>query len=254
MTPLDALRTADALRTLPVEDDVPSSTRERVFQRVMTGTSIPAARPAPPASPSPHGPTETPRIAAQGPSTVALSSGQLAGISLGSAVVGAALTLAVQASLLSPGVPATKIADPTAPVPTPSAEVAAPAAPEPEALPRIDELAPGVAPRTERTDVTGERMTSAQKRSSLKAERQLLDDARARAVSGDLDGAQRLIEAHRRQFTQGKLVEEREALTIALVAQSGDLAGARQLAAEFKSSYPNSFMQPAVDAAVARAH
>ncbi len=83
----------------------------------------------------------------------------------------------------------------------------------------------------------------------LSAERMLLDGARAALGRGDPAAAVVAAKAHEQRFPRGALAEEREALYIQALAQSGKLPEARARAARFKQTYPDSMLLPAVSAA-----
>ncbi len=76
--------------------------------------------------------------------------------------------------------------------------------------------------------------------SRLKEEAATLRLARSALRRGDLPGASAALEVARSQFGNGALSEEREALTIELLARSGQRAAADARAAAFLRSFPNS--------------
>jgi hypothetical protein len=86
--------------------------------------------------------------------------------------------------------------------------------------------------------------------SALAAERSLLDRARKALGTGDTGEASRVLEQHGRRFPAGFLVEEREALTIKTLVESGSLAEAKKRGAKFRERYPKSLFGPAVDEAL----
>ncbi len=83
----------------------------------------------------------------------------------------------------------------------------------------------------------------------LSAERTMLDGARAALGRGDPAAAVVAAKAHEQRFPRGALAEEREALYVQALAQSGKLPEARARAARFKQTYPDSMLLPAVSAA-----
>jgi len=83
----------------------------------------------------------------------------------------------------------------------------------------------------------------------LSAERALLDGARAALGRGDPAAAVVAAKTHEQRFPRGALAEEREALYVQALAQSGKVAEARARAAKFKQNYPDSMLLPAVTAA-----
>ncbi|WP_437292926.1 hypothetical protein [Sorangium sp. So ce426] len=76
--------------------------------------------------------------------------------------------------------------------------------------------------------------------SRLREELTLLGDARAALRRGDASGALRIAEQARLRFPGGALAQEREALTIEALWQSGDRAAAAQRASAFLLAYPSS--------------
>jgi hypothetical protein len=115
----------------------------------------------------------------------------------------------------------------------PAAPVA-PAVPAPVAAP-----APLVVAEEKAPDTLGE-------------ERALLDAARAAIAHGRLGEAQVLLSRHAQAFPAGRLVEEREALTIRLLVRQGHRAEASRRAARFRQEHPHSIQQPNIDAALRR--
>lgn len=88
--------------------------------------------------------------------------------------------------------------------------------------------------------------------SDLARERALLDRAREHAAHGEPSQVLEQVALHLRQYPQGKLAEEREALAIRalLTLERADEAQAR--ARRFRAAYPNSFLLPVLDAAFAK--
>jgi hypothetical protein len=76
--------------------------------------------------------------------------------------------------------------------------------------------------------------------SRLREEALVLARARTALRHGDLASAFAALEAARTQFKTGMLGEEREALTIELLAKSGQHAAARQRASAFLRAFPRS--------------
>ncbi len=94
--------------------------------------------------------------------------------------------------------------------------------------------------------------TPAEKAARLAGERTILDDARAAVGRGDGGAALIALEAHRRRYPNGALVEEREALTVMALAKLGRTAEAHKTADAFHERYPASLFLGAVDAALSR--
>jgi hypothetical protein len=86
--------------------------------------------------------------------------------------------------------------------------------------------------------------------SDLAHERPLLDDARAANARGEPEQALALTARHARQFPHGKLSEEREALAIRALVALNRGEEARKRAEQFRVTYPESFLIPALDAAL----
>ena len=84
----------------------------------------------------------------------------------------------------------------------------------------------------------------------LAAERAGIDMARTALTRGDDAGALLLLQRHAREFPQGRLVEEREALWVQALARSGRVGEARAHARAFRQRFPKSMLLPAVDMAV----
>jgi outer membrane protein assembly factor BamD (BamD/ComL family) len=72
----------------------------------------------------------------------------------------------------------------------------------------------------------------------------VLRDARSRLHSGDLSGAFARLETSRTWFPHGRLVQEREALTVELLFRSGQHGAARQRAQAFVKAFPRSAFAP----------
>jgi hypothetical protein len=86
--------------------------------------------------------------------------------------------------------------------------------------------------------------------SGLAAERVLLDRARIALGAGDGADAVRTLQLHARRFPNGFLVEEREALTIKIMVENGQIDEARKLGLKFRERYPKSLFGPTVDDAL----
>jgi hypothetical protein len=86
--------------------------------------------------------------------------------------------------------------------------------------------------------------------SDLKAERALLDKARAALGRGDDDVCLAIVKTHADTFPRGHLAEEREGLAIKALVNLGRAAEARQRGARFRAHYPRSLLLPAVESAL----
>jgi len=84
----------------------------------------------------------------------------------------------------------------------------------------------------------------------LSVERGLLDGARKALGADDIARAEDILRAHERRFSAGVLAEEREALTIKVLAATGRANEARGKGALFRERYPQSLFGPAVDEAL----
>ena len=85
----------------------------------------------------------------------------------------------------------------------------------------------------------------------LDAERALLDTARGALVSGDSDSALRALDRHAKTYRRPLLGEEHDALLVQALVQAGRYAEARAGAEALRRKFPQSFLLPAVDAAIA---
>lgn len=85
---------------------------------------------------------------------------------------------------------------------------------------------------------------------ALADERALVEIARTALLKRETKEALEALEAHARQFPQGQLSEERESLWVQALVNAGRPEDARRKAAEFRQKFPDSMMQPAVDAAM----
>ncbi len=88
-------------------------------------------------------------------------------------------------------------------------------------------------------------------RSTLAAERALLDEARTEIVSGRPQEGLAVLNRHARTFARGQLGEEREALAIQALVLIGRSDDARARAAAFRRNTPSSVFLPAVEASLA---
>ncbi len=124
------------------------------------------------------------------------------------------------------------------------------AIPEQHAVPRTMELvAPSAAPDAPAVTPSAAPSAKASPARDLSAERGMLDGARAALGRGDPLAALVAVKGHERQFPRGALAEERDALYVQALAQSGKMPEARARATKFKQTYPDSMLLPAVTAA-----
>jgi TolA-binding protein len=123
-----------------------------------------------------------------------------------------------------------------------AARLEGPAAVQPEDLPKAAPAASSSnkpAPQAPRGNGGGD----------LSAERAVLDVARTALGRGDAAHALASTEEHAKRFPRGALSEEREAIAVQALAQSGKPSEARARALRFKKDYPESILLPAVLAA-----
>jgi hypothetical protein len=79
-----------------------------------------------------------------------------------------------------------------------------------------------------------------------RAELRLVERARAAVAREDFPLAMQLLSEHARRFKTGRLVEEREALRVKVLASLGHRSAARRAAAQFEVKFPRSPLLPAV--------
>ena len=160
--------------------------------------------------------------------------------------VGAALGAAAHARLSTPAVTASPLArseriivlQVQAPAAAPSAPATAPMTPDD--LPS----SPG-APAASAAAAAG-----AGRDDQLAAERAMLDVARTAVGRGQGAAAIAELERHAAAFPRARLAEEREALWIQALLQTGRQDDAHARAARFKRSFPRSMALPALEAAL----
>lgn len=87
--------------------------------------------------------------------------------------------------------------------------------------------------------------------SALARERAALDRARVALAAGESERALEETKRHAREFPNGILSEEREAIAINGLVRLGRYTQASQRAARFRVRYPQSLMMQSVDAAMA---
>lgn len=86
---------------------------------------------------------------------------------------------------------------------------------------------------------------------ALARERAVLDPARADLASGEPARALTRVQRHSKEFPNGILSEEREAIAINALVSLGSYPQATKRAAAFRARYPQSLMTYSVDAAMA---
>lgn len=85
----------------------------------------------------------------------------------------------------------------------------------------------------------------------LAAERALLERAQTALARRNPQGAIEALYRHQADFTDGELVEEREALLIRALVESGEGDKARQHAARFREQFPKSVFLSAIERVLA---
>lgn len=85
-------------------------------------------------------------------------------------------------------------------------------------------------------------------KSTLEAERTLLERARTALGRGQPQDARAALERHAQEFPEGQLREEREVLFIQMLVSSRAFEEAREKARRFKDAHPKSILLPTVDA------
>ena len=180
---------------------------------------------------------------------VAFLAGGGTGAAVHAVAVRPAVPVAAPSASVAPSTPAPRATatDPdlelpplAASLPPESPSALAPTAPSPAAGPRPaasrdDALQPSSVPSADTT---------------LAGERALIDRARMALARGQAASALETLDAHRSQFPQGRLTEEREALAIQSLAALGRTGEARRRAEAFQRARPNSVFLPAIELAV----
>ena len=82
-------------------------------------------------------------------------------------------------------------------------------------------------------------------RSSLRAERAILDVARMAVARGDGQAALTALQRHKNRFPEGQLREEREALWNRALRLAGRNEEAEEHVDKFREAFPDSMLQPA---------
>jgi hypothetical protein len=162
-------------------------------------------------------------------------------IGVAAGVVGdRALTDRAQAPV-APSAPVTTIVIPSVSAPAPESTAAVPVGELPSAP--VPTVAKSVKPASEP-------VPSAR---GLAAERALLDIARSDLARGEASAALDAAERHRREYPDGALVEEREAIAIKALVALGRKDEAAQRLAHLEKTHPNSMVLRAAKKAVSGA-
>jgi len=220
----------EALRALGTGGEAPTEAKQRVYGALMAslGAAAPAAALTKSASVAP----------APAPIVAGLSNAKALLIASGIWLFGGAVGVALYGVLHAqevrvvyvdrPVLANSIVAPPTETSPSGSASVATSA----------DPVAKRIA------------VSSVSPTSQLSRERALLDLARASAARGEPALSLQQTEQHRAQFPRGKLSEEREALAIRALHSLGRADETLARARAFHSTYPDSFLTPAIDSAL----
>jgi hypothetical protein len=139
---------------------------------------------------------------------------------------------------------------PEVPPPPPPVEPPPPTPALTPAPPVRAPVRPAVAPPPRPVEVVEPAAPAGARDTGLSRERALLEVARTALARGEIASALEAVERHARDFPQGRLAEEREVLAVQALALAGrgDEASARARA--FRAAFPDSLLQPAVDAAL----
>ena len=103
--------------------------------------------------------------------------------------------------------------------------------------------------RSQTVAITRESQGVPSRISQLNAERLLLDEAHTALEQGDPQRALGYIEAHRAQYPQALLGEERDALNVKALVRAGRSDEARKAAASFQKRAPSSLFLPTIQGA-----
>jgi hypothetical protein len=138
----------------------------------------------------------------------------------------------------APAVPVAAVQDPGAP----------PIVPPPPATPSTSVEVPLV--QAPAVHAEPKEVASPGRDTQLAAERALIETARAALARGDAARALSALDRHAREFANGRLVEEREALAIQALSKTGDMAAAKTRAERFRQRFARSLFLPVVDEAI----
>jgi len=232
----------EALRSLGTGSEPPADAKQRVYGALLASLDGAAAA-ATIASATPKASaTLAPAIA---PALTGITGSKLLLIGAGIWLIGGATGAALYGSLQREQVRIVYVDRPVAGPPVP----AAPPAQAPSALPSSSPVSRRASINAAR-NATSAPTSTLGTQSELARERALLDLARANAAHGEPALVLEQIEKHRREFPQGRLTEEREALAIRALLALGRGDEARARADAFRTTYPNSFLTPAIDSAL----
>jgi hypothetical protein len=241
VSPLDP-RLLDALRA---ERPAPPDARTRVRDRLES--AIPAMRSRPPGGDPGGGASGAAGrgAGALGTSTVGLAAfvlGGITGAALFAALVRSPSPRVVYVDRPAPEMLARASAPPLATAPP--SPIAPPVTPSPAAA-RSSVASSGSALVAAAGPASGPHV------SRLTEERVLLDEARQALIQGEPERALGRLHLHRTRFSDGLLVEERDAMQVEALVHAGRYEEARRRAGDFRSRFPGSLFLPTVESAIA---
>jgi hypothetical protein len=174
--------------------------------------------------------------------------GRMAFLLLGMAIAGGGVGATTHAWLAAPRAPISVAPTPT-PTPSPTTigrgqlpTIADETPPLASDSPSAPILRPSAAPAIVR-NVAGKDV-------GLGMERALIERARTAGARGDTASMLEALDRHARDFPAGRLTEEREALAIQALVQSGRIDEARSRAVRFRARFPTSVFLAPVNAAL----
>ena len=187
---------------------------------------------------------------ASGTSAVA-GGARVARLAIGLALaVGVGAGVALDRTVLAPGAPSPPVLVASTARPVPSAVPNVPDGLPVSALPSAPPPPAPAPPATARPEASRETAVSAR---GLGAERALLDVARGALARGEARDALDATDRHAKDYPDGALVEEREAIAIKALVALGSRDEARRRAAAFERRFPNGLMLRAVKSALGEA-
>lgn len=159
-------------------------------------------------------------------------------------LTGVGLGVALDRAVLQPParpLPVVTVSAPVIPVPAPVLPVVVPAPPPVEPTKVV---VPTPTPKQPVPVMEAPAKPTSGRDVSLSAERALLEVARAAMAKGDLTATFAALGKHERDFANGRLAEEREALFIQALHAAGREAEAASRTERFNTQFPESLLQP----------
>ena len=192
---------------------------------------------------------------ARGAAITSALSGKTVALVLGVFLVGGGAGAALQARLDSRSV----VAAPTPPAvlsPSVSTSVSTPAQAEktltPNDLPSIPASSAATSERATAPRARQIPETLGERDVDLSHERESLERARMAGARRDFVGVLTALDEHQREYPNGRLAEEREALAVGALIELGRVGEARERGARFQRQHPTSVFVAAIEAALAR--